>query len=66
MSGGRASAWVVVVPENERRSVAFGGAAARTYDAAGRPAGDFPLHVYDGGQHLRHPQVLPGLPLSRP
>lgn len=25
----------------------------------------FTLHVYDGGQHLRHPQ-LPGLPLPRP
>ncbi|MBD0743169.1 ATP-grasp peptide maturase system methyltransferase [Streptomyces sp. CBMA152] len=36
------------------------------YDAAGAPGPDtFTLHVYDGGQHLRHPQ-LPGLPLPRP
>ncbi|WP_399477152.1 hypothetical protein [Streptomyces sp. TRM68367] len=36
------------------------------YDEAGRPGPEtFTLHVYDGGQHLRHPQ-LPGLPLARP
>ncbi|MFD4409192.1 ATP-grasp peptide maturase system methyltransferase [Streptomyces sp. NPDC058476] len=36
------------------------------YDEAGRPRPEtFTLHVYDGGQHLRHPQ-LPGLPLPRP
>ncbi|MFD4144084.1 ATP-grasp peptide maturase system methyltransferase [Streptomyces sp. NPDC058572] len=36
------------------------------YDAAGRPGPEtFNLHVYDGGQQLRHPQ-LPGLPLPRP
>ncbi|MEU3657872.1 ATP-grasp peptide maturase system methyltransferase [Streptomyces sp. NPDC032161] len=36
------------------------------YDAAGRPGPEtFTLHVRDGGQHLRHPQ-LPGLPLPRP
>ncbi|MFF3159248.1 ATP-grasp peptide maturase system methyltransferase [Streptomyces sp. NPDC057910] len=36
------------------------------YDAAGRPGPEtFTLHVYGGGQHLRHPQ-LPGLPLPRP
>ncbi|GAA2327900.1 ATP-grasp peptide maturase system methyltransferase [Streptomyces violaceusniger] len=36
------------------------------YDAAGRPGPEtFRLHVYDGGQHLRHPQ-MPGLPLPRP
>ncbi|WP_371097644.1 ATP-grasp peptide maturase system methyltransferase [Streptomyces sanglieri] len=36
------------------------------YDAADRPGPEtFTLHVYDGGQHLRHPQ-LPGLPLPRP
>jgi methyltransferase of ATP-grasp peptide maturase system len=36
------------------------------YDAAGRPGPEtFTLHVYDGGQHLRHPQ-MPGLPLPRP
>ncbi|MEU3620464.1 ATP-grasp peptide maturase system methyltransferase [Streptomyces sp. NPDC006872] len=36
------------------------------YDEAGRPKPEtFTLHVYDGGQHLRHPQ-LPDLPLPRP
>ena len=36
------------------------------YDEAGRPGPEtFTLHVYDGGQHLRHPH-LPGLPLPRP
>ncbi|MFB7091534.1 ATP-grasp peptide maturase system methyltransferase [Streptomyces sp. NPDC056296] len=36
------------------------------YDEAGRPGPEtFTLHVYDGGQHLRHPQ-MPGLPLPRP
>lgn len=36
------------------------------YDAAGAPGPEtFTLHVYDGGQHLRHSQ-LPGLPLLRP
>ncbi|MFE7268428.1 ATP-grasp peptide maturase system methyltransferase [Streptomyces sp. NPDC057592] len=36
------------------------------YDAADRPGPEtFTLHVDDGGQHLRHPQ-LPGLPLPRP
>ncbi|MGW7004162.1 ATP-grasp peptide maturase system methyltransferase [Streptomyces sp. NPDC054933] len=36
------------------------------YDAAGKPGPEtFTLHVYDGGQHLRHPQ-MPGLPLPRP
>lgn len=36
------------------------------YDAAGRPGPEtFTLHVYSGGQHLRHPQ-LPGLPVPRP
>ncbi|MGW4995407.1 ATP-grasp peptide maturase system methyltransferase [Streptomyces mirabilis] len=36
------------------------------YDAADRPGPEtFSLHVYGGGQHLRHPQ-LPGLPLPRP
>ncbi|MGC0334817.1 methyltransferase of ATP-grasp peptide maturase system [Streptomyces sp. SAI-170] len=36
------------------------------YDEAGRPGPEtFTLHVYDGGQHLRHPK-LPGLPLPRP
>jgi len=36
------------------------------YDAADRPGpGTFTLHVYDGGQHLQHPQ-LPDLPLPRP
>ncbi|MFD3469953.1 ATP-grasp peptide maturase system methyltransferase [Streptomyces sp. NPDC058682] len=36
------------------------------YDAAGRPGPEsFTLHVYDSGQHLRHPQ-MPGLPLPRP
>ncbi|MFJ7206224.1 ATP-grasp peptide maturase system methyltransferase [Streptomyces sp. NPDC098789] len=36
------------------------------YDAAGAPGPEtFALHVYDGGQHLRHPQ-MPGLPLPRP
>ncbi|WP_217170933.1 ATP-grasp peptide maturase system methyltransferase [Streptomyces sp. AC512_CC834] len=36
------------------------------YDAAGRPGPEtFTLHVYGGGQHLRHPR-LPGLPLPRP
>jgi methyltransferase of ATP-grasp peptide maturase system len=36
------------------------------YDDADRPGPEtFSLHVYDGGQHLRHPQ-LPGLPLPRP
>lgn len=35
------------------------------YDAADRPGPEtFSLHVYDGGQHLRHPQ-MPGLPLPR-
>jgi hypothetical protein len=37
-----------------------------SYDAAGAPGPEtFTLHVYDGGQHLRHPQ-MPGLPLPRP
>lgn len=36
------------------------------YDAADRPGPEtFSLHAYDGGQHLRHPQ-MPGLPLPRP
>ncbi|MFF3489387.1 ATP-grasp peptide maturase system methyltransferase [Streptomyces sp. NPDC002701] len=36
------------------------------YDTAGRPGPEtFTLHVYGGGQHLRHPQ-MPGLPLPRP
>lgn len=36
------------------------------YDEAGQPGLEtFTLHVYDGGQHLRHPQ-MPGLPLPRP
>ncbi|WP_190047672.1 ATP-grasp peptide maturase system methyltransferase [Streptomyces galilaeus] len=36
------------------------------YDEAGRPGPEtFTLHVYDGGQHLRHPH-LPGLPLPQP
>ncbi|MDF5758384.1 ATP-grasp peptide maturase system methyltransferase [Spongiactinospora sp. TRM90649] len=36
------------------------------YDAAGAPGPEtFTLHVYDGGQHLRHPQ-MPDLPLPRP
>ncbi|MCZ9343981.1 SAM-dependent methyltransferase, partial [Streptomyces sp. TRM76130] len=36
------------------------------YDAAGAPGPQtFTLHVYGGGQHLRHPQ-MPGLPLPRP
>ncbi|MFG3657283.1 ATP-grasp peptide maturase system methyltransferase [Streptomyces sp. NPDC047706] len=36
------------------------------FDAAGRPNPEtFSLHVYNGGQHLRHPQ-MPGLPLPRP
>ncbi|MET8945365.1 ATP-grasp peptide maturase system methyltransferase [Streptomyces sp. NPDC004542] len=35
------------------------------YDAAGAPGPEtFTLHVYDGGQRLRHPQ-LPDLPLPR-
>lgn len=36
------------------------------YDEASRPGPQtFTLHVYNGGQHLRHPH-LPGLPLPRP
>lgn len=36
------------------------------YDAADQPGPDtFRLHVYDGGQHLRHPQ-MPTLPLAKP
>jgi methyltransferase of ATP-grasp peptide maturase system len=36
------------------------------YDAAGAPGPPtFTLHVYEGGQHLRHPQ-MPSLPLPRP
>ncbi|WP_435260638.1 hypothetical protein [Streptomyces sp. 1222.5] len=36
------------------------------YDEAGRPGlKTFTLHVYDGGQHLRHLNLL-GLPLPRP
>ncbi|MDT0385961.1 ATP-grasp peptide maturase system methyltransferase [Streptomyces dubilierae] len=36
------------------------------YDEAGRPGPEtFTLHLYDGGQHLRHPQ-MPGLPLPKP
>ncbi|MFE9687851.1 ATP-grasp peptide maturase system methyltransferase [Streptomyces sp. NPDC006285] len=36
------------------------------YDTAGRPGPEtFTLHVYGGGQHLRHPQ-MPGLPMPRP
>ncbi|MFJ8602633.1 ATP-grasp peptide maturase system methyltransferase [Streptomyces shenzhenensis] len=35
------------------------------YDEADRPGPEtFTLHVYDDGQHLRHPQ-MPGLPLPR-
>ncbi|MEU7028933.1 ATP-grasp peptide maturase system methyltransferase [Streptomyces sp. NPDC046275] len=41
-------------------------AVLSAYDEAGRPGPEtFTLHVYDGGQHLRHPQ-MPGLPLPRP
>jgi methyltransferase of ATP-grasp peptide maturase system len=41
-------------------------AVLSAYDEAGRPGPQtFTLHVYDGGQHLSHPQ-LPGLPLPRP
>lgn len=36
------------------------------YDEAGQPGPEaFTLHVYDGAQHLRHPQ-MPGLPLPKP
>ncbi|TQE15328.1 SAM-dependent methyltransferase [Streptomyces ipomoeae] len=36
------------------------------YDEAGRPGPEtFSLHVYGGGQHLRHPH-MPSLPLPRP
>lgn len=36
------------------------------YDEAGRPGPEsFTLHVYDGGQHLRHPH-MPSLSLPRP
>lgn len=36
------------------------------FDAAERPGPQaFTLHVYDGGQHLRHSK-MPGLPLPRP
>lgn len=36
------------------------------FDSAGQPGPEtFRLHVYDGGQHLRHPQ-MPDLPLPRP
>ncbi|MFD4241533.1 ATP-grasp peptide maturase system methyltransferase [Streptomyces sp. NPDC058525] len=36
------------------------------YDKAGQPGPEtFTLHVYEGGQHLRHPKI-PGLPLPRP
>ncbi|WP_406730022.1 ATP-grasp peptide maturase system methyltransferase [Streptomyces sp. NBC_01794] len=36
------------------------------YDEADRPGPEtFTLHVYDSGQHLRHPQMS-GLPLPRP
>lgn len=36
------------------------------YDEADRPGPEsFTLHVYDGGQQLRHPQ-MPGLPLPSP
>ncbi|WP_328373103.1 ATP-grasp peptide maturase system methyltransferase (plasmid) [Streptomyces sp. NBC_00445] len=36
------------------------------YDAAGSPGPEtFTLHVYEGGQHLRHPQ-MPSLRLPRP
>ena len=36
------------------------------YDEADRPGPEtFTLHVYDGGQHLRHPHMS-GLPLPRP
>ncbi|CCK32800.1 hypothetical protein BN159_8422 [Streptomyces davaonensis JCM 4913] len=41
-------------------------AVLSAYDEAARPGPEtFTLHVYDGGQHLRHPK-LPGLPLPRP
>lgn len=41
-------------------------AVLSAYDEAGRPGPQtFTLHVSDGGQHLRHPQ-LPGLPLPMP
>ncbi|MFI8370949.1 ATP-grasp peptide maturase system methyltransferase [Streptomyces sp. NPDC085466] len=40
-------------------------AVLSAHDEAGRPGPEtFTLHVYDGGQHLRHPQ-MPGLPLPR-
>ncbi|MFB7504817.1 ATP-grasp peptide maturase system methyltransferase [Streptomyces broussonetiae] len=40
--------------------------ALSAYDEAGRPGPETStLHVYDGGQHLRHPH-LSGLPLPRP
>lgn len=50
--------------------------ALSAYDEAGQPGPEtFTLHVYDGGQHLQHPQMpglhlrhpqMPGLPLPRP
>ncbi|MEU7729641.1 ATP-grasp peptide maturase system methyltransferase [Streptomyces sp. NPDC040724] len=64
-----------LTPAEDRWEVREGGpvrlwerveAVLSAYDEAGRPGPEtFTLHVYDGGQHLRHPQ-MPGLPLPRP
>ncbi|MEU4652490.1 ATP-grasp peptide maturase system methyltransferase [Streptomyces sp. NPDC023723] len=64
-----------LTPHEDRWEVREGGpvklwerveAVLSAYDEADRPGPEtFTLHVYDGGQHLRHPH-LPGLPLPRP
>jgi methyltransferase of ATP-grasp peptide maturase system len=66
---------VILTPAEGRWEVREGGpvrlwerieAVLSAYDEAGQPGPEtFTLHVYDGGQHLRHPN-LPGLPLPRP
>ncbi|MFD5425481.1 ATP-grasp peptide maturase system methyltransferase [Streptomyces sp. NPDC127084] len=64
-----------ITPTEDRWDVREGGpvklwtrieAVLSAYDEAGQPGPEtFTLHVYDSGQHLRHPQ-MPGLPLPRP
>lgn len=53
-------------PEAQRTRPGPGSVVLSAYDEAGRPGPEaFALHVYDGGQHLRHPQMA-SLPLPRP
>lgn len=66
LAGGEEVRWL---PRRRASDIALPGNdfwVLSAYDDAGRPGPEtFTLHVHDGGQHLRHPQ-LPGLPLPRP